>query len=70
MILAAVEVFDLVSRECGVSFVGDLVTGVVGPDLDDVDLFAGKDHAFVGHEADALGLRMVCAGELADERIR
>ncbi len=52
-----------------VAFVGVLVAGVVGPDLDDVDLFAGEDHALVGEEADALGvgavwIRKAWAGEL------
>ena len=66
VVLAAVVVFDLIFGESDVAFVGDLVAGVCGPDLNDVDLLAGEDHAFVGDEADALGFGAVSAGELMD----
>ena len=71
VVLAAIEVFDLIFGECDVALVGDLVAGVVDPDLDDVDLLAGEDHALVGEEADALGfgtvwVRRAWAGELVD----
>ena len=41
---------------------------VVNPDLNDVDLLAGKNHALISDEADALGVGSVSlgAGELAD----
>jgi hypothetical protein len=42
------------------------VAGVVDPDLDDVDLLAGEDHALVGDEADALGVGAITVGELVD----
>ena len=56
---AAEVVFDLFLGERGVALVGDLVAGVVDPDLDDVDFFAGEDHALVGDEADAVGVGAV-----------
>ena len=49
----------------GAAFVGDLVAVAVDPDLDDVDFFAGKDHALVGDEADAFGVGAAVDGELA-----
>ena len=55
-----IVVLDLVLGEGGAAFVGDLVAFVGGPDLYDVDFFAGEDHALVGDEADAL-----CLGEVA-----
>ena len=54
---AAVEVFDLFFRELGLTFKDDLVSVAVLPDLDDVDLFSGQDHAAVGEEADAVRIR-------------
>ncbi len=64
VVAAAVEVDDLLFGELALSFVGDLVAFARGPDLDDVDLFAGEDHAFVGEEADAVGFEAVGGGEL------
>jgi len=66
VILASEVVVDLILRELRITSVGDFVTGVVDPDLDDVDFFAGEDDALVGEEADAHGLGAVAAGELMD----
>ena len=55
VVAAAEVVFDLVLGERLGAFVGDFVAVAVDPDLDDVDFFAGQDHALVGDEADALG---------------
>ena len=64
--LAAIVVGDLVGGEWGFAFVGDLVALFIDIDLDDVDFFTGKDHAFVGDEADAFGVGLVVGGEASE----
>jgi len=64
VIAAAVEVIDLIFGELGFALVGDFVAFAGGPDLDDVDLFAGEDDALVGDETDAIGFEAIGCGEL------
>jgi hypothetical protein len=52
----AVELFDLLLGQSGLALVGDLVPVLVDPDVDDVGLLAGLDHASVAEELLAKGL--------------
>ena len=63
---AAVVVLDLLLGQLGLALEGDLVAVAFGPDLDDVDLLAGHDHAAVGEEADAVGFGQTGRGEAVD----
>ena len=63
VVAAAEVVLGDVFGEGGAAFVGDFVAFASGVDLDDVDFFAGEEHAFVGDEADAFGWGEIAGGE-------